>query len=88
VILRVRASAPALLLLSDTYYPGWEAEVDGAPAPLLRADHTLRAVPVPAGSHAVRFRFRPGSMMIGFLLTLMGLTTMTFMMAHPGKDAR
>lgn len=50
-----------LLVLSDNYYPGWSAAVDGVPARIFRANHTMRAVKVPAGSHMVSFVFMPGT---------------------------
>lgn len=55
--LEVEASGPALLVISDNYYPAWRATVDGKLVPVLRADYSLRAVPVPAGSHEVRFEY-------------------------------
>ncbi len=65
VTYRVSTPAPALLLLSEPDYPGWQAAVDGQPAPVLRADFVLRAVPVPAGEHTVELRFRPLSFTVG-----------------------
>jgi hypothetical protein len=62
---QVESPTPALLILSETYYPGWQATIDGQPAPLLRADYVLRAVPVPAGEHTVKLTFRPLSFTIG-----------------------
>jgi hypothetical protein len=56
--LEVVASGPALLVVSDNWYPAWQATVDGMPVPVLRANYTLRAVRVPAGSHEVRFEYR------------------------------
>ena len=56
--LRVSTDRPALLVISDNHYPAWRAEVDDASAPLLRANFTFRAVPVPAGEHDVRLEFR------------------------------
>ncbi len=46
-------------MLSEVAYPAWRASVDGKPVPLAVADHALRAVPVPAGTHTVRFVYRP-----------------------------
>lgn len=51
--LRVTADRDALLVVSENWYPTWHATVDGAEAPVLRAYHTLQAVPVPAGTHEV-----------------------------------
>lgn len=55
-----------LLLLTDTWYPGWEARVDGHPVEVLRADGALRAVPLTGGAHRVEMLFRPRSLWRGF----------------------
>ena len=69
-----------VLFLSDTYYPGWQAEVDGVPARIYKADVAFRAVNVPPGSHVVRFVFRPRSLRLsiygagaGLLVAMAGL---------------
>jgi hypothetical protein len=49
----VETAQPGLLCLSEIWYPAWRARVDGAPVPVLRAYHSLRALPVPAGRHVV-----------------------------------
>ena len=67
--LKTAAKAPAILVLSEGWYPGWRATVDGKDAPLYRAQVTLRAVAVPAGEHEVVFRFQPRSLRVGGLIT-------------------
>jgi hypothetical protein len=64
---------PGLLVLSEAWFPGWVASVDGAPAEILRADYVLRGVALGAGSHRVRFDYRPRSVRIGAGLTLLGV---------------
>lgn len=59
----------ALLVVSETYYPGWTALVDGRPVPLLRADYIFRGVPLGPGTHTVRFRYAPASFRLGAALT-------------------
>ncbi len=68
----ILADAPAdgLLVLSEVYYPGWRATVDGAAAPLLRADVALRAVPVRAGAHRIEMVFDPWSVKAGIAASL------------------
>jgi hypothetical protein len=55
--LRVRTDRPALLVVTENFYPAWHAAVDGAPAPVLRADYAFRAIPVPAGEHEVTLTY-------------------------------
>ncbi|HEY2510887.1 MAG TPA: hypothetical protein VGI39_08525 [Polyangiaceae bacterium] len=55
--LDVRASRPTLAVLAENYHPYWRVEVDGAPAPVVRAGYAFLAVRVPPGSHAIRFVF-------------------------------
>lgn len=62
---------PSVLVLSEVFYPGWQAEIDGVRTPVERVDYTFRAVVVPAGEHRVEFRFRPASLRwgtIGFVV--------------------
>lgn len=73
IIHHVSTDAPALLILSEIYYTGWQATVDGQPASLLRADYVLRAVPVPAGEHTVELTFRPLSFTIGAIVSGLAL---------------
>jgi hypothetical protein len=53
------AAFDGILVLAEAWAPGWSVEVDGAPAELHVADHALLAVELPAGRHAVRFRYAP-----------------------------
>jgi hypothetical protein len=63
------SDADALLVLSEIAYPAWTATVDGEPATLLVANHALRAVPVPAGTHTVELRFRSVALATGTALS-------------------
>jgi uncharacterized membrane protein YfhO len=58
---RIETDAPggALLVLNDVWHPWWRADIDGAPADILKANVLFRAVEVPAGRHRVRFTFHP-----------------------------
>ena len=69
----VRSGAPGYLVLTDPWYPGWEATVDGEPAPLYRANYLFRAVPVPAGHHEVVFTFAPPPYLLGRRVSLVAL---------------
>jgi len=69
VRISVRAEAPSLVVVRNVWEPGWVASVDGAPAPVLRADYVLQAVPVPAGSHDVRLVYREPAIGLGIALS-------------------
>lgn len=59
VIIRTSTDKPALLFLSDNYYPKWRVKINGIEGKILRADYTFRAVVVPAGKTDVEFYFDP-----------------------------
>jgi hypothetical protein len=56
-VFQVTLDRPGLLVVSEVYYPDWNATVDGAPAEVLRANHVLRAVALGAGRHEVAFQY-------------------------------
>jgi hypothetical protein len=61
----------AFLVLTEAAYPGWTAEVDGAPAEILRANHLVQAVRVPPGRHRVTFSYRSRFLGLGFGIALL-----------------
>jgi hypothetical protein len=83
VDIRTSADGRRLLVLSDVYYPGWRATIDGGAAPILVANYAFRAVSVPSGSHTVEFRYRPRSILFGGLVSLLACTTLVFLLRRP-----
>ncbi len=88
VAVRVSTPADAFLVLSDTFYPGWRAYVDGQERPLLRGDLLFRVVQVPAGSSQVVFRFEPASIWVGLGVTLASLAAVLGLLAVAAWPAR
>lgn len=80
-VVTIKISAPAhqLLVLSDTYFPGWVATVDGIQAPVLKANWAFRAVEVPKGTNTVIFEYKPKSFSIGAKTSMMGLVALGIM---------
>jgi hypothetical protein len=70
------------LVLLDTYYPGWQATLDGQPISIYRANYLGRAVPVPAGEHVIRFEYRPLSFRLGVWLALLTLMVMILLIVR------
>jgi hypothetical protein len=72
---------PAILLLNDTHYPGWQAAVDGKDAVILRANYLFRAIILPAGARHASFQYNPLSFKLGCgasLFTMLGLLLFGF----------
>jgi hypothetical protein len=80
---RVRAvtAQPAYLVLADSYYPGWQAWVDGRSAPVLRSDVALRAVALVPGEHVVEFRYAPANWRLEALVSAVGWSALAVMLA-------
>ncbi|MDX2010856.1 MAG: YfhO family protein [Myxococcaceae bacterium] len=73
VVVEVRSCRSGFLVLTDAWYPGWSANVDGADTPILRANHLVRAVAIAPGTHVVEFSYLPTSFLVGAALTMLGL---------------
>jgi hypothetical protein len=70
---QVQAPSDGILVLSQAFYPGWRATLDGEPMPIMRANYVLQAVCVPAGAHRVVLTFAPSSLWIGAGISLFSL---------------
>lgn len=70
VEVRAASDLGGWLVLSDTWYPGWEVALDGARVPMYRADFLFRALYVPPGRHHVEFRYRPRLQIAGALISI------------------
>jgi len=73
LVVEAEAEAEGLLVLSEVFYPGWKAWVDGDEVAILRAQHALRAVPIAQGTHRVVMTFEPLSVKIGLAVSALAL---------------
>ncbi len=81
VQIQLRANQDSVLVISQIYYPGWKASLDGRETALFEADYALSGIRVPAGDHSVHLTFSPLSIRLGFLvssLTLVLVVTVLF----------
>jgi len=79
VEITTQAPSPAFLVLSDVYYPGWTATIDGQETKIFRTNYALRGVAVPSGGHTVVFHYRPASFRLGLMIsTLAALALAAF----------
>lgn len=61
VVIQTVSDQPALLVLSDSYFPGWRAEIDGKKTEIMPANLNQRAIIVPKGNHEIKFTYHPFS---------------------------
>ena len=73
MIIRAAAPKPAWLVLTDTYYPGWRAYVNGSQAEVVPANYAFRAVRIPKGGSEVVFTYEPASYRLGVFIGLLSL---------------
>jgi len=71
VTIQVLMADDGFLVLGDSYFPGWQAAVDGQESKIYRADGNFRAVAVPAGEHKVVFKYSPLSFRLGLFTSAM-----------------
>jgi len=86
VVIDVDASSDGFLFLSDTYYPGWKAYLDGKETKIYRANYYFRAVQVKEGKHRVEFSYFPKTFIIGLIGTgIFGIIIILLINRFPKK---
>lgn len=76
---------PATAVFSEIYYAdGWNAYLDGKPAPYFRANYLLRAMRLPAGQHTVEFRFEPTAVALGNTVSLISSVALVLLLGGAG----
>jgi hypothetical protein len=86
MVLEVDTPEAAFLFMSEAYYPGWQAYVDGKQEEIVRASYVFRAIPLGPGSHRVEVVFEPLSFKIGLSLSL--LTVFLLLLTWPISTRR
>jgi hypothetical protein len=76
VAITADVASPAVLVLADAFYPGWQAAVDGVPAPILRANLMLRGLALAPGRHEIVFSYRPAAWRLGAAISLIALAAL------------
>ena len=82
------AGCDRLLVFTDSWAPGWSATIDGIPTPVLRVNNAIRGVMVPAGEHALQWRYRPRFLAPLLALLAAGLAISGILIAAPWWSRR
>ncbi len=80
---RFTTSSVALVELNDTFFPGWNAYLDGRPATILRANYLFRGVVVGPGKHVLVFKYEPVSFAVGSALSLLAAAVAVALLVAP-----
>jgi hypothetical protein len=83
IVLRASAARAGTLVLADSFYPGWTATVDGAPAAVRPVEGLFRGIDLTPGAHEIVFFYRPLSLLLGAAATLLGLVIAAITVARP-----
>jgi hypothetical protein len=73
----VKSDTPGLLILSETFFPGWQAFLNSTRVDLFPVDGMLRGVVIPAGDHQVHFVYHPSSFFLGLLIGIVSVIFLT-----------
>jgi membrane protein YfhO len=76
LVIEAEAPQDGFLLLADTYYPGWTAQVDGNPTPIYRANISVRGIRLSKGRHEVCFRYDAPGFVRGVWITMLAISTL------------
>lgn len=82
IIINATLNRPGLLILTDTYYPGWKVVVDGKQQEILAADYLFRAVYLDAGTHYVEYKYEPLSFVMGLVISMATILFISLMYIH------
>lgn len=82
VVIEAETTRPGLLVLSDTFYPGWKAMVEGQEAEMFPVEGVFRGVQVKEGRRRVEFRFEPWSIRLGVYISLAAGVILLLEMRH------
>jgi hypothetical protein len=73
------SNAPGFLVISDTYYPGWNAYINGSKVDILRANYAFRAINLDVGKSIVEFKYEPLSLYVGAIISCTAIFIIIFL---------
>jgi hypothetical protein len=85
---RIDGGTPSFIVLNESFFPGWEARVDGSPTPIIRTNAIVRGVAVDAGRHVVDLAYRPGSFRLGAAISLASIIVLAVAALEGSRRAR
>lgn len=81
----VETPADTMLVLSEIWFPGWQATVNGEAVDILRVNGILRGIPLKAGTHSVRMEFKPASHILSGYVSFLSVILIFMGMVLSGR---
>ncbi|HEY0321018.1 MAG TPA: YfhO family protein [Pyrinomonadaceae bacterium] len=88
LVIETIADSPTVLVVSETFYPGWEATLDGKQTQILITDFLLRGVVLPAGSHRIEMRYTAPAARTGAFISISTLLLLGAIMIYARRSSR
>lgn len=82
---KINSDGVTFINFSQNYYPGWEAFIDGKETPIYLVNGLIQGIKVPQGSHVIEFKFTSPIMIIGGIITFMGLIIVIWILKNKHK---
>lgn len=86
ITIETSANRRCYLVLSEVFYPGWRATVDGKSVPILRGNYLFRTIPIEAGRHQVRLTFKSKPFGMGLVLSIFTLALATWFVVRKSAE--
>ena len=86
VVIRTSSAQPGILVLTDVFYPGWDAYIDGEPAEILKVDGVVRGILIEEGPHTVVFQYLPATFLEGLILALVSAAFALTLLLVPARS--
>lgn len=88
IVCEISADADKLLLVNEIWYPAWKAYLNGEPTNIYRADHSLRAVEIPAGTHTLEMKYESSALKAGGRISFITLALLAAGLIFTGTVRR
>jgi len=86
VVIEAQSQKPGVLVLTDVFYPGWKAYVDGKPTEVFRVDGLVRGVLLEKGNHTVKFRYLPDTFVAGLIVAVIAFAVSLILLFVPTRN--
>lgn len=83
VLIKTTSNLDAYLVVLDTFFPGWEAKIDGKATPIYRTNYSFKGMMLPKGNHIVELIYNPDSIKYGAIISVLSLIMIVLILFFP-----